>query len=1006
MAEDHVLETISSSLESDQWTERRAALGELAAHVQVAPGARSVAVQRAYARLEKDDDSDVQAAAITALAALEPDKDKLRTLLVDTIGPDNDPVLRLSAAVAMCKTSVLLGTDQVASLLEALRTETGLAIQAALAKAIAGSLGPQGRETAQAEMARSDFSAIRGGALLAFSLDPPMSRQEVGGSLVTAAAKVDDPELAFELDVQHLGWSNDPESDMSAFCRRTDVSSARRATMYLFGLEHSVKLDEDLAEPMTRDVAEAIRSWRDGPDDSYASDGLQHSPDLAAEAISEVAWYPDRPTRATVLGTALRWLAERPADADADADAAGSAAVESALWLMLAYDPQAVDALLQRLGPETFLAQLPSKTRRDDEAMVGRALLMADRGEQHADSLRPFSRQMTKYVYAALQQRDSVTRMDAAGWVSRRAADLDPEFVQQIRRLLEQIQKEDSTVRDFAQTAISELNAASSRDSLEPVLRQLREGDDEQVMRSMEKLRSTESLEVTREIVDDWVCWIGRGDRASVVETAAELLRRRANAILPVLEHLSSPLSLTDDLRHDMTSRLMGRDVADVLRTWRRDGSLDAGEVDHLREFLRRSGGWDEASPDSSLAKLDRDRVFALVDAQVEKARKEREVLVKRRLARHLSQMSEKRFFAGDDAAFARVRDQLRMHAVPALGRSLIDESDVDTRDSMARVLGNIGGKNAVDALARAVTGEEQTRKERRDTLGKYYLEPSMRRSDQAANLLKGAVKDAKRTLLILQILNFCFATIGLLSLAAGLYTLLFTTDPVVQFAGGAVSVAAFFGLVLAFVREPLDRIQQAMNRLVQLETAFTSFIWELNLNGTFIQSQYVARGWLESAEIADTVERIESAMRLSMELVSTYSDSSQARIVPFIDSVLPGSLGDDAGLLVVKGAWLKGGSSSRIRPKGTRVHLNHQPWSVEVLSWSDNEIQLRLPARPLRDDGVSPGGVGWLSFVVSGRETNALMLNFAAAPPSQVGGHGLPAPRGRVDGVPSAVSS
>ena len=100
--------------------------------------------------------------------------------------------------------------------------------------------------------------------------------------------------------------------------------------------------------------------------------------------------------------------------------------------------------------------------------------------------------------------------------------------------------------------------------------------------------------------------------------------------------------------------------------------------------------------------------------------------------------------------------------------------------------------------------------------------------------------------------------------------------------------MAGLVGLVIQILREPLARIQNAVTRLVQVETAFTSFIWELNLNGTYIQSQYVAEGVLKDEHIARTVGRIESAMHLAMDLVARYAEDGTIASIPRLSAIFP----------------------------------------------------------------------------------------------------------------------
>jgi hypothetical protein len=435
-------------------------------------------------------------------------------------------------------------------------------------------------------------------------------------------------------------------------------------------------------------------------------------------------------------------------------------------------------------------------------------------------------------------------------------------------------------------------------------------------------------------------------------------------------------LALEPNLTVSLRREFISDDIESILVRVKGTDPLAAIDRQRLQRWLEPIAAKVGISSSAVVAAedIDQDSLIQCINQEVERRRADREQVVRRRLARHLSEMSEERFFK-EDSNFAEVKEQLRRHAIQLLGRWLIDEEDVEVRESMARTLGNVGEPEAVNALARAVAGEERTRASRKNLLEQYYLQPSKAQSDQASKILKESVEEAKKTLRILQVLNFVFAGVGLTFLTVGLAMLFYSNDPQLQFAGGAISVTAFFGLVLQVIREPLDRIQLAMNRLVQVEAAFTSFIWELNLNGTYIQSQYVARGVLESQEIADTVDRIESAMRLSMDLVATYADDSRKRVAPTITSILPGAI--SGGRMVhIKGEWLSGGRSTR-GGRGAGVHLNHVPIQVETVTWSDREVQIRLPDDVARLAGVTDGAAGtaWLSLAVDGQETNAVPL-------------------------------
>ena len=246
-----------------------------------------------------------------------------------------------------------------------------------------------------------------------------------------------------------------------------------------------------------------------------------------------------------------------------------------------------------------------------------------------------------------------------------------------------------------------------------------------------------------------------------------------------------------------------------------------------------------------------------------------------RRIARQLADMSDPRFFGGD-GRHVRIQDELRKHAIPALARRLRDETDLEARESLARALANLGGREAVDAVVRAVVDEEKKRTARQDLLAEYYLNPSRKQSDEAAKILSRAVEDARNTLRLLKTLNTAFFGVGVTVLLVGIFTSLFNAESGTRLTGALTGLGGLAGVLAQLIFNPLDRIQKAMTDLVQLETAFMSFIWELNLNGTYIQSQYVAEGILTDEEIGKTINRIESAMNLTMSLVSTHTGSAK----------------------------------------------------------------------------------------------------------------------------------
>jgi len=247
-----------------------------------------------------------------------------------------------------------------------------------------------------------------------------------------------------------------------------------------------------------------------------------------------------------------------------------------------------------------------------------------------------------------------------------------------------------------------------------------------------------------------------------------------------------------------------------------------------------------------------------------------------RRIVGLLAEMSDERFFNGDTSLHGIILAELHSHAIPVLARRLPNESDIETREGIARVLAWVGGREAVAAVTRAIGSEERTRRFRQELLENYYLDPSKKRGEQASEILQGAVAESKRTLRVLQGLNVMVFVVGLVIIGIGLAAALTGEDTSSRVVGLLAALGTLGGLIVQLIYNPLDRIQTSVARLVQLETAFTSFIWELNLNSTYIQSLYVANGRLSDASIAKTVERMEHAMMLTVKAVQITEDAGQ----------------------------------------------------------------------------------------------------------------------------------
>jgi hypothetical protein len=162
------------------------------------------------------------------------------------------------------------------------------------------------------------------------------------------------------------------------------------------------------------------------------------------------------------------------------------------------------------------------------------------------------------------------------------------------------------------------------------------------------------------------------------------------------------------------------------------------------------------------------------------------------------------------------------------------------------------------------------------------------------------------------------------------------------------------------------------MANLVQIETAFTSFIWELNLNGTYIQSQYVAEGVLQDKDIAKTVSRIEGAMGLAMNLVSVYTHNGNT-LKGNIKSLSP-SVTKAGSEITISGNCLNGVTPGA---KGVgMILIDNEPSAVDIKEWNNHEVSFLFPEKLAPAENSKIYRIGLL---VDGVETNTLPLKVVA---------------------------
>jgi hypothetical protein len=581
------------------------------------------------------------------------------------------------------------------------------------------------------------------------------------------------------------------------------------------------------------------------------------------------------------------------------------------------------------------------------------------------------------YILASLTTRNWSVLRSALTWLRDKAGEIPRASHQDVTEALTRVQSSPVPLefRNLAEAALIQLRQQERDVKTTPfinVIRKVSENEDEKV-EAIAVLVAMGTRDALRALINEWVQWIARGEKA-LVEVTADLMRSQPIAVQPLVEQLlhewQPDAKFCEQVRHELPTI----EFREVLRNVYDGCRIDDAQKVLLNDWLLTVGAASEKIIDLKKAatvnkwtaeKLAKEILDILVaDEMSLRARK-----VQLRVAKQLAEMSDPKYFEEEASQenYKKIRTELKRHAVPVLGRQLPKEENVEIRENMAQTLGYIGGRESIDALSRAVAGEERIRSARQELLAKYYLEPSKARSEEAANILKEAASEAKRTLRLQHRLNVATYIVGLVLLTTGILTSIFVANTGTRVVAALAGIGGLAGLIAQLITAPIDRIQHAMANLVQVETAFTSFIWELNLNGTYIQSQYVAQGVLSDSEIAQTVGRIEEAMNLAMNLVAVYTQDRGQRIVTRIHNLLPAA-GPPGSVITIAGQHLNGDSGGK-KDQGGIIAVDHKPINSDGGSWGHREVKFKLP------DSRMPSGdtTIWISLFVDGIETNAL---------------------------------
>jgi hypothetical protein len=602
-----------------------------------------------------------------------------------------------------------------------------------------------------------------------------------------------------------------------------------------------------------------------------------------------------------------------------------------------------------------------------------------------SESLRA---QLLDVVAEGLDRPNWVVRQNAALFLRDHARDAiklgqSREFVQKLERLLER--EGDADVQRAARDAITTLKQAERSTRIPNLEEKLRKGDDSARIEVTQEILADPTPEATRVLAREFAILVAFGG-GQIVELAGDRIRRSRDMVLPLLDQWERGLEVDDYVRDRLVERLVPTDLKDACQALFARKDVPTPQLKRLHAWileeqsaeaaaLMQNGGRSLRTTNRTLSK----QIVDVLQPQLDKECEERMLVVRRTFARLLADMSDSRFFDENEEeqqTFAAIAVQLTRHAVRILGRRLADEEDITTRESIARTLASIGGREAADVLTRAIVDTERTTKTRQDLLARYYLEPSKQRSDEAAAILHGAVGAAKRTLTLLQALNVLWFLVALSLTAAGAWVAFNGGDTAEVVGGSVAGLSGVVAVIIQMLRQPLAGIQNAVTRLVQVETAFASFIWELNLNGTYIQSQYVHTGILKDEHIRQTVERIENAMHLAMSSVARYvEEGTGAVMTPRLNAISP-SYASASSTIVLLGDGLNPGSRNGRTPG--HIAIDHLAIAPQKLVWADDRVEFTLP-----DDVIGPDGglkTVWVNVIVQGVESNALPL--VAVPP------------------------
>ncbi|MGD2079412.1 MAG: hypothetical protein PVH18_13595, partial [Chloroflexota bacterium] len=515
----------------------------------------------------------------------------------------------------------------------------------------------------------------------------------------------------------------------------------------------------------------------------------------------------------------MDWLPQfRPVDPETQEELWRLASDEDvgklAIETLFAVEPDAVklmSATIARLGRGT----LPPQT----QATLGTEFLQEGKAMREAwVAGREQRKPILSLILATMSEGDPEARQKAVDWLAARAQEVPSERLDgTIAELTHATLTEDEAPIREQINKLSDALTERKKFERNVLERDLRHADSSVRFEAIKRAAEAKNEWPLRILIKEWVRWIASGKSTDVqfIEETAQRMRGNEVAVLPLLNALTQDFQPTDELVKDVKETVSTLTSGEVDRATivvsdegtEADQELRKRIVTVLEEELnnRESNVYQTVLKRMSIrntTNLDDEAIRRSIITYIQAELKERELWVHRRISRQLSEMSNPHYFeetaeGGKSPEHEAIKRQLTRYGVPVLARILPESDDDEVRENLAYTLGNVGGRESIDALARAVVGEERTRANRQKLLSTYYLEPSKQRSDEASDILKGAVTAAKRTLLLQQLLNVLVLVVGLLILIGGLLFASQSTENAQRIAGILVGLGGFAGILI-----------------------------------------------------------------------------------------------------------------------------------------------------------------------------------------------------------------